>query len=92
MSSLRAIAAGWRAGRQPEQPQRPLLLEVQRPGDRSWDPACSPAELGYLRSRRRIGHDTQAEREGRGTDVIPPLYRQREADRVQVTDGELAVG
>jgi hypothetical protein len=76
---------------QAEQPQRPLLLEVQRAGDRAADPPGPPAELGHLRPGGRIGDDFQAEREGRRADVVAPLYRQRERDRVQVTIGELPV-
>jgi hypothetical protein len=86
-----ACQAGPGSRRKAQQPQRPLLLEVQRAGDRSADPPGPPAELGHLGSRRRIGDDFQAERERRGADVVTPLDRQRERDRVQVAIGELPV-
>jgi hypothetical protein len=88
-SGGRAAAAPCRG--QAEQPQRPLLLEIQRTGDRPADPSGPPAELGYLGPCRRIGHDFQAERQGRGADVVAPLDRQPERHRVQVAIGELPV-
>jgi hypothetical protein len=89
----RRPAAGRRtAGRaQSEQPQRPFLLEVQRAGDRAADPPGPPAELGDLGPGRRIGHDLQAERQGRGADVVAPLDGQPERDRIQIALGELPV-
>jgi hypothetical protein len=76
---------------EPEQPERPLLLEVQGAGDRRRYPPRPPAELRYLGPGRRIRHDPQAEREGGRADVIAPLDREREADRFQVAVGELPV-
>jgi len=91
-SAGRAEAGRGKAGRgKAEQPQCPLLLEIQRAGDRAADPPGAPAELGHLRPRRGIGHDLQAEREGRGADVVAPLDREPERDRAQVVVGELPV-
>jgi hypothetical protein len=90
--SRAAAACRGRAARgQAEQPECSLLLEIQRPGDRAADPPGPPAELGYLGPCGRVGHDLQAEREGRGADVVAPLDRQTERDGVQVAIGELPV-
>jgi hypothetical protein len=91
MSEAAACLAVPGGRRQAEQPQRPLLLEVQCAGDRAADPPGPPAELGHLRPCRRIGYDFEAERERRGADVVAALDRQRQRDRVQVAIRELPV-
>jgi hypothetical protein len=76
---------------QPEHPERPLLLEVQRAGHRAGDPPGLPAEFGYLGPGGRVRHHPQAEREGSRADVIAALDRQRKTDGVQVAVRELPV-
>lgn len=73
----------------PEQAQRALLLEVERP--RAPQPAGAFAKVSDGGPDRRLGQYTKAERERRRTDVKAPLKRERGPYRVQVAVGEPAV-
>jgi hypothetical protein len=74
----------WPASRrEAEQPQSPLLLELQRPGRRA-DPPDPAPEFGDVRPDAWFGQNPQAERERCGADVIPLLDAQCQGDGGQI--------
>jgi hypothetical protein len=74
-----------------EKPQRPLLLEVERPGGWRPEPAEAPGELGRVRANPWLRQHPQSERQRRRADVVAPLDVEGQGDRVQVLVGELPV-
>jgi len=79
------------SGRSPakvEQPQGPLLLELQRPGGQRADPPDPPAEFGHLRPDPGLGQDPQAERQRGRADAVPLLDTQCQGDRGEIVLSE----
>lgn len=74
-----------------QEPQRPLLLEVEGAGGRRPNAADPPAEFGNLGANDRFGEHAQAEGQCRRGDVVAALDRQGKRDCVQVRLIELAM-
>ena len=87
---FRQALTGTRSGLAQE-PERALLLEVQRPRRWRLDPADPSPELGDLRPDPRIGEHPDAEGERDRADVVAPLQRQAKRDGREVGVGELPV-
>jgi hypothetical protein len=72
-----------------EQPERSLLLEVERSGRWRLEPADPPAQLGDLGADLRIREHPDPESQRGRTDVIPALDRQAERRRREIGLREL---
>jgi hypothetical protein len=87
----RGAAARCGARWQPQQPPRPFLLEIQRPGRRRGDPSEPAAQFGHIRPDAGFGQDFEAEGQRGGADVVSLLDPQCLRDRRQVVVAETAV-
>ena len=74
---------------EPQQPLRPLLLEIEGAGGRRLDPADAPSELCDVGAHSRVGQYAEAEGERGRADVIPSFERHAHRDGRQVGVGEL---
>lgn len=79
------------SGRPAEQPQGPLLLEVEGPAGLFRQPPEATAEVGHRHPDRGLRQHPQPERDGGRADLVTPFHLQRGRHRPQVGVPELPV-
>ena len=90
-SALPARWGSWARSRAAEQPQRPLLLEVECPPGPFRQAPDAPAQVGHGRADRGFGKDPQAEGDRCRAYLVPAFQLEGRGHRAQVRLAELAV-